>query len=51
MKEIQEHEVLFERTDEDPIIVAIASIALSQDTTHNVTMLNELLKQNWIMTS
>ena len=41
MKEIQELEVLFEKTNEDPVIVAIASAALSQATTHNVTMLNE----------
>ena len=29
LKEVQEDEVLFERTDEDPITVATASIALS----------------------
>ena len=41
MKEIQEDEVLFKKTDEDPIIVAVASIALSQATAHNVIVLNE----------
>ena len=41
MKEVQEDEVLFEKTDEDPIIVATSSAALSQSTAHNVTVLNE----------
>ena len=45
LKEIQEDEVLFERTDEDPITVETTSIALSQATGHNVTMLNEKLSQ------
>ena len=45
MKEIQEYEVLFEKTDEDLVTVAIASTALSQATSHNVTMLNEKLSQ------
>ena len=30
MEEVQEDEVLFEKTNEDPIIVAIASATLSQ---------------------
>ena len=45
LKEVQEDEVLFERTDEDPITVATASTALSQATVHNVTMLSEKLSQ------
>jgi hypothetical protein len=45
LKEIQEDEVLFEKTDEDPIIVATAPTKLSQSTSHNVTMLNEKLSQ------
>ena len=40
MKEIQEDEVLFEKTNEDLIIVA-----LSQATTHNVIVLNEKFSQ------
>lgn len=43
LKEIQEDEVLFERTDEDPITVATTSTTPSQATSHNVTMLNEKL--------
>ena len=45
MKEIHEDEVLFENTDEDPVTIAMTSIALSQATAHNVTMLNEKLSQ------
>ena len=45
LKEVQEDEVLFERTNEDPITVATASTALSQVTVHNVTMLSEKLSQ------
>ena len=45
LKELQEDEVLFERTDEVPIIVATTSSALSQATVHNVTMLSEKLSQ------
>ena len=45
MKEIQEDEVLFKKTDEDPMTVATTSTSLSQDTAHNVTMLNEKLSQ------
>ena len=45
LKEVQEDEVIFERTDEDPITVATTSVALSQATVHNVTMLSEKLSQ------
>ena len=45
MKEVQEDEVLFEKTDEDPVTVATTSIYLSQATSHNVTVLNEKLSQ------
>ena len=41
MKEVQEDDFLFEKTDEDPITVAIALATLSQATAHNVTVLNE----------
>ena len=52
LKEVQEDEVLFERTDEDPIIVATISATLSKATVHNVTMLNEIyFKLNPITTS
>ena len=43
MKEIQEDEVLFEKTDEYPVTVETTSAALSQAISHNVTMLNEKL--------
>ena len=43
MKEIQEDEVLFKKTDEDPMTVEITSATLTQDIAHNVTMLNEKL--------
>jgi hypothetical protein len=43
LKEIQEDEVLFEKTDEDLVTVAKTSITLSQATSHNVTVLNEKL--------
>ena len=45
LKEIQEVEVLFEKTDEDMITVATTSVTLSQANAHNVTMLNENLTQ------
>ena len=45
MKEIQEDEVLFEKTNEDPVIVATTSTTLTKATAHNVTMLNEKLLQ------
>ena len=45
MKEIQEDEVLFEKTDEDAVTVATTSTTLSHDTSHNVSMLNEKLSQ------
>ena len=45
MKEIQEDEVLFLKTDEYLVIVAIELEALSQATSHNVTVLNEKLSQ------
>ena len=45
MKEVQEYDVLFEKTDEDLVTVATASTTLSQVTAHNVTVLNEKLSQ------
>ena len=44
-KEVQEDEVLFERIDEDLVMLATASTALSQATIHNVNMLREKLSQ------
>ena len=37
--------MLFEKIDEDPVIVETTSTALSKDTAHNVTTLNENLSQ------
>ena len=45
MKEIQEDEVLFENTNEDPVIVATTSTTLSQAIAQNVTVLNEKISQ------
>ena len=45
MKEIQEYDVLFEKTDEDPMTVAITLVAFSQTTADNVTMFNEKFSQ------
>ena len=45
MKEVQEDEVLFEKIDEDPVTVATTLATLSQDTAHNVIVLNEKLSQ------
>ena len=33
--------MLFERTDEDPITVATTLVALTQATSHNISVLNE----------
>ena len=41
MKEIQEDELLFEKTNEDLVTVEKALTLLSQDIAHNVTVLNE----------
>lgn len=38
---MQEDEVVFERTNEDPIMVATTLVALTQATTHNILVLNE----------
>ena len=45
MKQIHEDEVLFEKTNEDPLTVATTSLALSQSTACNATTLNEKLSQ------
>ena len=45
MKEVHEDEVLSEKTDEDPVTIATASAALTQATSHNVTMFNEKILQ------
>ena len=36
---------MFEKTIEDPVIVATTSTTLSHGTSHNVTMLNEKFSQ------
>lgn len=41
LEDMQEDEVLFEKTDEDPVTVAIASTTITQATTHNISVLNE----------
>ena len=43
MEEIKEDEVLFEKNDEDPVTIAIASTTLTQATAHNIIVLNEKL--------
>ena len=40
MKEMQEDEVMFEKIDEDLVTVATTSIALTEATIHNITVLN-----------
>ena len=45
MKEVKEDEVIFEKTDEGLVTVDTTSVALTQATDHNVTMLNEKLLQ------
>ena len=45
MKEMQEDQFLFEKTDEYMVTVAIASISLTQATSHNVIVLNKKLLQ------
>jgi hypothetical protein len=43
MEELQEDKVLFEKIDEDLVIVATTYVALTQATTQNITVLNEKL--------
>ena len=43
--EMQEDEVLFERTNEDPIMVATTSTNLTQANAHNISVLNEKVLQ------
>ena len=38
--EIKEYEVLLDKTDEDPILIATTSPALTQDSVHNISILN-----------
>ena len=45
MKEIQEDEFLFEKTDKHLMTVETTSTSLSQPTNHNVTMLNGNISQ------
>ena len=45
MKEIKEDEVLFEKTDEDPVSVETSSTTLSWVISHNVTMFNKKISQ------
>ena len=41
MREIQKDEVLFEKIDEDPMLVATVSVTLNQDNVLNISLLNE----------
>jgi hypothetical protein len=41
LEEMQEDEVLFEKTHEDPMIVATTLATLTQATSHNILVLNE----------
>ena len=41
MRKITEDEVLCEKTDEDPMLIATTSTALTQANVSNITMLNE----------
>ena len=41
LEEMQEDEILFEKIDEDPMIVATTSTTLTKSTTHNISILNE----------
>lgn len=43
LEEMQEDEVLFDKTNEDLVIVSIDSVSLTQGTTHNIAILNEKL--------
>lgn len=45
MMDINENEVLFERDDEDPMLVATSSAALSQSNILNISLLNERITQ------
>ena len=45
MKEVQEDEVLFEKTNEDLMKVATTLTTLTQATAHNVTILKEKILQ------
>ena len=45
IKEVQEDEVLFEKTDKDLITVAKASVALSNSTIHNANMLSDKISE------
>lgn len=43
MEEMKKDEVMFEKTNEYLVTIATTSIALTQATTHNITILNEKL--------
>ena len=45
MREINEDEVLFEKTNDDLALIVIASIALTQASVHNISILNEKLNE------
>ena len=46
LEEMQEDEVLFEKTNEDHVMVAIASVSLTQATSQNISVLNEKIVQD-----
>ena len=41
LREINEDEVLFEKANEDPMLIATSSTALTQANIHNISILNE----------
>ena len=43
LDEMQDYEVLFEKMDEDHVIVATSLDSLAQSTSHNITILNDKL--------
>ena len=43
MREINEHEVLFKKTDEDPMLIATISATLTKTNVYNISILNEKL--------
>ena len=43
VREIIEDEVLFEKTDEDMMLISTTFVSLTQDSVYNISMLNEKL--------
>ena len=45
VRKITEDEVLFEKTDEDPMLIATTSVVMTQASVYNISMLNEKLAE------